>query len=45
MLLAAADWDYRELVLNFVLHAHKLAYHNTLVLSMEAELHSDLTAS
>lgn len=42
-ILAAGDWDYRELVLNWVLHAHKLRYSNALVLSMDGELHADLT--
>ena len=35
VLLTAADWDYREIVLNWVLHAHRLGYRNAVVLAME----------
>ncbi|EOD04251.1 hypothetical protein EMIHUDRAFT_453936, partial [Emiliania huxleyi CCMP1516] len=39
VLLAAADWDYRELALNWYLHARRLGYRGALVLSMERALH------
>ena len=44
VLLAAADWDFRRIVRNWLSHARALSYTNTLVLSMDTELHSDLTA-
>ena len=44
VVVAAADFDYRELVLNWVMHAHQLGYANSLVLSMDVELHADLVA-
>ena len=42
VLMAAADWDYREIVLNWIRHAHRLGYRNALVLSMDDELHAEL---
>jgi hypothetical protein len=42
VILTSADWDYRELALNWVLHAHRLGYRNAMVLSMDTELHADL---
>ena len=38
VLLTAADWDYREIVLNWVLHARKLGHHNTVRLPWTASL-------
>ena len=42
VLVSAADWDFRRIILNWVMHAHKLGYSNALVLSMDAPLHSEL---
>lgn len=42
VLMTAGDWDYRELVLNWVMHCHKHKLSNALVLSMERELHDEL---
>ena len=42
VLLTAADWDYREIVLNWVLHARKLGHQNTVVLAMDRELAAEL---
>lgn len=42
VIVAAADWDWRRIILNFLLHAHRLGYHNALVLSMDTELHVEL---
>ena len=42
VILTSGDWDYREIVMNWVLHAHGHGYHNSIVLSMDVELHSDL---
>ena len=44
LLVTVADFDYRELALNWVAHARKLGHANTLVLSMDTELHALLTA-
>lgn len=42
VIVTAGDWDYRELVLNWVAHAHKWRYHNALVLAMDRELSDEL---
>ena len=42
VLVTAGDWDYRELVINWVAHTRKLRYTNALVLSMDRELSEDL---
>lgn len=42
VLVTSGDWDYRELVLNWLLHCRRLGYANTLVLSMDSLLHADL---
>ena len=42
VVVTSGDWDYREIVLNWVLHAHKLKYSNALVIAMDPELHGDL---
>ena len=42
VIMAAADWDFRRVILNFVLHAHARGYTNTLVLSMDTEVHTDM---
>ena len=42
VLVTSGDWDYRELVVNWVLHARRLAYGNALVLAMDAPLHAEL---
>lgn len=42
VIVAAADWDFRRIILNFILHAHRLGYQNALVLSMDTELHTEL---
>lgn len=38
----SGDWDYREIVLNWVLHAHTLQYSHALVIAMDVELYDDL---
>ena len=42
VLVTAGDWDYRELVINWVAHTRKLRYTNALVLAMDRELSEDL---
>ena len=42
VLVTAGDWDYRELVINWVAHTRKLRYRNALVLSMDRELSEEL---
>ena len=42
VVLTSGDWDFRDIVLNWVLHAHRHGYRNTLVLSMDSELHGAL---
>lgn len=42
VILTAGDWDYREMVYNWLMHAYRLNYFNSLVLAMDAELHADL---
>jgi hypothetical protein len=43
VVVTSGDWDYRELVLNWVLHAHKkMHWFNALVLAMDRELYTDL---
>jgi hypothetical protein len=42
VLMAAGDWDFREVVHNWLWHAHRFHYTNALVLSMDAELHDEL---
>lgn len=42
VMMAAADWDFRRIILNWIIHVHRLGYTNALVLSMDAELHADL---
>lgn len=42
VVLTSGDWDYRELVLNWVLHAHKLGWFNAVVAAMDRELYDDL---
>ena len=42
VLLTAADWDYREIVLNWALHARRLGYRNAVVLAMDRELAAEL---
>lgn len=42
VIVTAGDFDYRELVLNWHAHARRLGYQNTLILSMDAELHQHL---
>ena len=44
VVVTSGDWDYRELVLNWVLHAHKLGWYHALVLAMDRALYDDLTA-
>ena len=40
--VTAGDFDYREMIYNWMMHAHKLKYYNSLVLAMDAELYTDL---
>ena len=42
VMMAAADWDFRRIILNWIIHAHRLGYTNALVLSMDVELDADL---
>ena len=42
VVVTSGDWDYRELVLNWVMHCHKLRWYNALVLAMDQELYRDL---
>ena len=42
VVVAAADWDWRRIILNWVIHAHRLGYSNAIVLSMDEPLHADL---
>ena len=42
VLVAAADWDFRRIILNWAMHIHRLGYSNALVLSMDTPLHEDL---
>ena len=42
VVLTSGDWDYRELVLNWVQHAHKLRWFNSLVAAMDRELFDEL---
>ena len=42
VVVTAGDWDYRELIYNWLAHAHRLKYDNTLVLAMDRELYADL---
>ena len=42
VIMAAGDWDFRRIILNWAIHAHRHGYTNALVLSMDAELHMDL---
>ena len=42
VIMAAADWDFRRIILNFVLHTRARGYTNALVLAMDAELHADM---
>lgn len=42
VIVAAGDWDWRRIILNYVQHAHRLGYTNTIILSMDSELHADL---
>ena len=45
VVVTSGDWDYREIVLNWVLHAHKLQYSHALVIAMDEELYADLRPS
>ena len=40
--VTAGDFDYREMIYNWVMHAHQLKYFNSLVLAMDTELFADL---
>eukprot|EP00322_Chrysochromulina_rotalis_P018224 CAMPEP_0115839308 /NCGR_PEP_ID=MMETSP0287-20121206/6186_1 /TAXON_ID=412157 /ORGANISM="Chrysochromulina rotalis, Strain UIO044" /LENGTH=395 /DNA_ID=CAMNT_0003292879 /DNA_START=57 /DNA_END=1244 /DNA_ORIENTATION=+ len=40
--LAAADYDFREIILNWAVHAERVGLTNTLVLSMDTEIHDFL---
>ena len=42
VVVTSGDWDYREIVLNWVLHAHRLQYSHALVIAMDEELYADL---
>jgi hypothetical protein len=42
VLLAAADWDWRRIILNFILHTRRLGYSNALILAMDRELHAEM---
>ena len=42
VVVTAGDFDYRELVLNWVRHARKLRWSNTLVLAMDHPLYEEL---
>lgn len=42
VVVTAGDWDYREIIINWLLHAHRLGYSNSIVLAMDVELHADL---
>ena len=42
VIMAAADWDFRRIILNWFLHARRLEYTNALVLSMDTQLHTEL---
>ena len=42
VVLTSGDWDYRELVLNWAMHAHNLRWTNALVAAMDRELYDDL---
>ena len=41
VLMTAGDWDYRELVLNWVMHVHR-QHSNAVVIAMETELYAEL---
>ena len=45
VVVTSGDWDYREIVLNWVLHAHRLQYSHALVIAMDEELYADLRPS
>ena len=42
VVMAAADWDFRQIVLNWYHHLRAVDMTNALVLSMDAELHAHL---
>ena len=42
VIVAAADWDWREIIMNWFIHNHRLGYYNSLALSMDTDLHRDL---
>ena len=42
VLMTSGDWDYRNIVINWVLHARRLRYSNALVLAMDTELFAEL---
>ena len=42
VVMTSGDWDYRGLVLNWLLHARRLHWSNTLVLAMDRELYDEL---
>eukprot|EP00854_Cymbomonas_tetramitiformis_P013777 gene13777-16284_t len=42
VIVTSGDWDYRELVLNWVMHTHKHNYSNALVIAMDTELFEEL---
>ena len=42
VIVAAGDWDWRRIILNWVIHAHRLGYSNAIVLSMDEPLHTEL---
>jgi hypothetical protein len=44
VLLSAADFDYRLLILNWVMHAHALGHSNAIVLAMDSELAAEMQA-
>ena len=44
IIVAAGDFDFRDILLNWFSHAHKLGYNNALSLSMDSELHQLLRA-
>jgi len=42
VLVTSGDWDYRELVFNWLAHAHRQRASNALVLAMDRELFNEL---
>ena len=43
VVMTSGDFDYRELVVNWVLHVRKTGRQNALVYAMDGELHAELT--